>query len=372
MKKYLALILAALLTITAVVGGTIAYFTDEEQSAHVYTVGNIDIDQHEYERNAKGELEKFSQNKPAFPSYYGALGLTEAPTPDTEYVWTNGYVGSSKLWNEKVTNVVDKFVFVENEGKNEAFFRTIIAYELPVGVDDSKVILNLNNDGYYTWETIGTTLIDGVQYKIIVATAKNLLAKGEMSAPSLLQAMFANNMTSAEGEAFGEGFDILVATQAVQIIADDLTADESLNEAFGEITTAAHPWAEKFDALEGAADEEIEENADGAYVIKTAEELLGFAQLVNAGDATMCDGKTVVKLAADINLGGIEWTPIGGVDGSKNYFWGTFDGQGHTIYNLTVNGEKGVGLFGVARADIKNLTIKNVTVTGYDYAGDGA
>jgi len=42
-KKLLSLCLVAMLAITAVVGGTMAYFTDEDNATNTFTVGNVDI-----------------------------------------------------------------------------------------------------------------------------------------------------------------------------------------------------------------------------------------------------------------------------------------------------------------------------------------
>jgi hypothetical protein len=59
-------------------------------------------------------------------------------------------------------------------------------------------------------------------------------------------------------------------------------------------------------------------------------------------------------LTNDIDLGGKEWTPIGNM---KNPFTGAFDGQGHTIRNMTITAfNNKIGLFGVA----ENATIRNV------------
>ena len=53
-----------------------------------------------------------------------------------------------------------------------------------------------------------------------------------------------------------------------------------------------------------------DEAASDRTVIATVEDLQQFARAVDAGDY---DGKTdaVVELAADLDLTGIEWTPIG-------------------------------------------------------------
>ena len=84
-------------------------------------------------------------------------------------------------------------------------------------------------------------------------------------------------------------------------------------------------------------------------------------------------------LTADIDLSGMSWTPIGiyvpsgeseeeqEIPSTEYAFTGTFDGQGHTISNLTINEPEGyaLGLFGcVANADIGNFTLNNATVDG--------
>lgn len=56
-KKVLSLCLVAMLAITAVVGGTMAYFTDVDAEKNVFTVGNVDIDLTEPEWDATGEDE---------------------------------------------------------------------------------------------------------------------------------------------------------------------------------------------------------------------------------------------------------------------------------------------------------------------------
>ena len=95
--------------------------------------------------------------------------------------------------------------------------------------------------------------------------------------------------------------------------------------------------------------------------ILNANGLKTFAQMVNGGNTFQ--GKTV-SLAADIDLNGEEWTPIGN---STYSFNGTFDGADHTISNLVVNGgsSSNMGLFGVTqKGEIKNLTVNNAKVSG--------
>ena len=114
------------------------------------------------------------------------------------------------------------------------------------------------------------------------------------------------------------------------------------------------------------------------FTIATAGQLAGLAQLVNGGNSF--SGKTI-KLGADIDLDGKEWTPIGK---SGTTFQGTFDGAkadgsgNYTISNLYINKEfanttpnNGIGLFGYTNspAVIKNVDLVNVDIQGSLYVG---
>ncbi|AWI05552.1 cell wall-binding repeat-containing protein [Clostridium drakei] len=83
------------------------------------------------------------------------------------------------------------------------------------------------------------------------------------------------------------------------------------------------------------------------------------------------------KLTADIDLASYEnWEPIGAFDSQAkdelgyfaNAFTGTFDGDNHTISNLTINKKDavGVGLIGAASKSsvVKNLKIENIKAEG--------
>ncbi|MBQ9663471.1 MAG: hypothetical protein IJV40_10020 [Oscillospiraceae bacterium] len=111
--------------------------------------------------------------------------------------------------------------------------------------------------------------------------------------------------------------------------------------------------------------------AEGNDVITvtTAEELAAMAQDLTAD----------YVLGADIDLAGVEWTPIGAfapsgeseeeqeIPASETAFTGTFDGNGYTIRNLTITGEDGiaVGLFGcIANTQVGNFTLENASVEG--------
>ena len=87
--------------------------------------------------------------------------------------------------------------------------------------------------------------------------------------------------------------------------------------------------------------------------------LLEFAEMVNGGETF--SGKTII-LTEDIDLAGIEWTPIGN---SAKPFKGTFNGNSKTIANLNVEGTEQVGLFGYVIGTIENLYIEDADILGY-------
>ena len=97
------------------------------------------------------------------------------------------------------------------------------------------------------------------------------------------------------------------------------------------------------------------------YQISTADQLKLFRDIVNgAGGQTQNRGAYAV-LTADIDLNNESWTPIG--PDRDSAYTGTFDGQGHTVKNLsvTVNVQPGrAGLFGC----VKDGTIRKLTVAG--------
>ena len=120
-----------------------------------------------------------------------------------------------------------------------------------------------------------------------------------------------------------------------------------------------------------AVPELVETN--GTIEISTVDQLKDFRDAVNRGNTYA--GKTV-KLTADLDLSSeSNWTPIGNlVAYPSQSFNGTFDGDGHSISNVTVNDNTPnhavAGLFGsVENGTIKNLTVKNVDLTSTHYAG---
>ena len=118
-------------------------------------------------------------------------------------------------------------------------------------------------------------------------------------------------------------------------------------------------------SLAAAKDPGYTVSEDGkTYEVYNAEGLKNIAELVNEEWKLGIN----ITLTGNIDLKGIDWTPIG-KDDNKAYT-GTFDGNGKTITGLTVTGSyKYAGLFG----DIdENGTVKNVVLEGVQITSDNS
>lgn len=257
MKKILLAAVSILLVAVLALGGTLAYLLSEDEDVNVMVVGNVKIEQLEYERVtdengnyiATGEtdeygyspddLQEYTQDKVIIPAVYDKIAWD-----DDQQSWGEvGAPGSNQLFDKDIKNVQDKFVFVKNTGNVDAYYRTIIAVECPEGFSDELLHLNMTGNSRFTWTEIGFTTIDGVRYLIYEALYNEILVPGEISRPSLLQ-VFLDKKAANEDVALLDGiFNILVVSQGVQADGFD-SADEALDEAFYDVTVDQHPWAD--------------------------------------------------------------------------------------------------------------------------------
>ena len=181
-KKILALCLVVVLAATAVIGGTLAYFTDTDEATNTFTVGGVKIDLIEQQGNEDGTdlVDYVQEDKLLMPIVGSAQGEK----------YTNG--------QPKAANYVDKVVTVENEGKSAAYVRAYFA--IPSALDDGSdtfnaglnvLHFNFGNDGGKTtngnqwiwknadgsWKYYETT-IGGVAYNVYYADYYQPLAAG--------------------------------------------------------------------------------------------------------------------------------------------------------------------------------------------------
>lgn len=252
-KKIVALSMAVLMLAVAVVGGTLAYFTDTKEATNTFTAGGVKIDLIEQQVNEDGTaLEDFEQNQVLMP----IVGSAQTDEKDAFGQPTSG-------------NYIDKIVTIKNTGKSDAYVRAYFA--IPSALDDGYETFNAglnilhfnfgNKDGVSTvgnqwswmhgnkWNYFETTMADGVKYNVYFADYYQTLAANATTEQFVsgvyLDKSFDQN---ADGKymAFGKVVDLsglisddgkLVVkcpVKAVAVQAAGFTsADEAVTAAFG-------------------------------------------------------------------------------------------------------------------------------------------
>jgi len=237
-KKILALCLVVVLAVTAVTGATLAYFSDSDADVNVMALGNVQIVQNETDREGNAYVD----GQKLVPLVKGENYLTK----DGSMTDTDGKTALN-IWDKSLNNEIDKFVSVTNGGTEDAYVRTILAFETvrsyTEGSDTEYTDLHdhfflMNGDYTYLKDAAGKFVyatIDGTEYVLAVKTYADPLKAGETTTASLRQFALTWEAGNEVYDFFGESYDILALSQAVQTegFADAATA---LNEAFGEVT----------------------------------------------------------------------------------------------------------------------------------------
>lgn len=132
------------------------------------------------------------------------------------------------------------------------------------------------------------------------------------------------------------------------------------------LSSGITPEAGKFYNITLNKDKGYTDDGQGNYTVTSTEGLKNIAKLVNEEWKLGIN----ITLTADIDLKGIDWTPIG-KDDNKAYT-GTFDGNGKTITGLTVTGsDQYAGLFGYigSGGTVKNVVLEGVQITSDNSSG---
>ncbi|MBR6801103.1 MAG: hypothetical protein IKM61_05070 [Eubacteriaceae bacterium] len=381
-KKIIAFVLVMAMVASVSVGATIAYLQDTDSDVNVMTLGNVYIEQHEYERvvengNYKTDtidnqtsyvLTDFTQAKPLYPAIVPNGGTAIGITWDYDDIPVRmsqvDSHGGASVFN--TPNAVDKFVTVENTGKSDAYVRTIIALEVGTAeivsaeYPNQNLIMtemrateaDKNIDGKQPWTKgfVDYVEIDGNKYHVyeLIYTGANtssgwkhengILPAGATTYPNLCQVYMASRATNEDVEAIDGNkngtYDILVLSQAVQTngFAD---AEKALDTAFGDVT--AEKAAEWF----------------GGMSIPTAPFVSSVDEIT---EALKTSDSVTVSLAKDLELTEVFEIPAG-----KEV---TIDLAGNEISLVSTEAK--------ASSAITNkgtLTLKNGTVT-YEGVGD--
>jgi len=254
-KKIMAMCLVIAMAATAVIGGTLAYFTDTDEAVNVMTMGNVAIEQNEYQRNEKGdELVKFVDDKPLMPAVY--TNEEFAKTADFVIDNEDNIADKNFTLRNEIGNIIDKVVTVKNTAdanaiNQDVYARTLFAFETKTSYNpdgtvhtEAKKVFNdyiatfgLGDSRFLTMDTI---LVNGVEYVVAEYVYENALKPQEESAPSLKQLFLAPTANNEVMNLFGKEYNVLVLSQATQTAGFD-NAVEALDTAFGDVETATNP-----------------------------------------------------------------------------------------------------------------------------------
>ena len=217
-------------------GSTLAYFMDTETVKNVMTIGNVDIEQIEQQRDENGGLEAFENGKILLP-------MGGDPAWAAETVTVNG--DSFKVFDSE--NVLDKFVTVNNIGNSDAYVRTIVALEAGKSAEEAKNLwynyigVTDNTDNGVTIDSEDNDLfvkIGDTYYIIVVYTYVNAIAPGVQAPATLTGVALYKEATQETIANLGDTYEVLALSQAVQ--ASDMGADAgaALDTAFGDVNAA--------------------------------------------------------------------------------------------------------------------------------------
>lgn len=213
-KKILSLCLVGLLAATAIVGGTLAYFTDNDNKTNTFTVGNVDIRIDEKMIDKNGDWVDYTDKQVLAP-----IAQSKAP--------------------------FNKMVKTVNDGANDAYIRTFITCpsdlynQLGYGFNSgssAQDIADGNNTIHYLnkWTDIGKATVNGKEVNIFMCEHYDAIKAGD-SILSLTKVWVYEDVDNAN---IGDSFEVKVYSEAIQ--ADNLTYEEAMTSLNGEEDVLTH------------------------------------------------------------------------------------------------------------------------------------
>lgn len=385
-KRVQAIVCIAMLAVIAVFG-TVAYLTDTESEINVMTVGKVDIELIEQQRNEDGTaLEEFRDGKELLPINGSAQGEKDE-------------------WGlPTAQNYVDKIVTIENTGKNDAYLRVWVA--VPSALDNAndagKNALHwntgesfINNEAPhdFTWAFYNVVNIDDVAYNVYTFNYAGTLAKGATTDAVIIGFYLddgidyddVNKTYTLNGDAINydlsKGVKIPVFAQAVQAggfanATDAFATAElgcpwedgaTLGESIVEVGTAAELQAALDNAVDGvlikltddiAGDVTVTQKPDVKVTVLGDGHTFDGVLLVDGKSATYTTAGLTVK---DINfkadsISADACIQLGNGTNATRYTCNV------TVENCTFDVPGAVGVKSYTSGD-KNLIIRNCTAT---------
>ncbi len=237
-KKITAIFLCVALVAIAVVGASLAYFTDTKSATNTFTVGNVKIDllESSLHRENAGIANGATSDSELWSDVAkdGSGNTSKYKAGDTFYTDAQIEANAAEYKCENVPLIpgrsYHKMPYVKNTGKNDAYIRirVMIPADLDTAVLNSSMYTSTAMDkGEFTmaYDNSGSVERDGINYNVYTFTRIDPLAPDEMTYWNVWGTIHMDTtVTSAQSEElFGENgtypngvFPVLVEADAIQ------------------------------------------------------------------------------------------------------------------------------------------------------------
>ena len=245
-KKITAIFLCVALLATAIVGASLAYFTDTKSAKNTFTVGNVKIEllesslHRENAGYANGTTE--DQLNPANAELWsdvnkeGTGNTNQYKAGDTFYTDAQIEADAAKYECDGVKlnpgQSYHKMPYVKNTGANDAYIRirVMIPADLDTDILNSSMYTTTaieSGEFTYAYDNSGTVDRGGIKYNVYTFTRVEPLKSGELTYWNVWGTIHMDaDVTNEEiAELFGEGKAYADGTFPVLVEADAIQAD---------------------------------------------------------------------------------------------------------------------------------------------------
>lgn len=339
------MVLALVMSMAMATTGTLAYLTDRDSEANVFTMGNVEIDLNE-------------EFDPEGAELIPGVNIEKKPTitntgKNDAWVWATIAI-PSKLDSSDASKNIVHFNFTEASVADGLWQWTDDnGYMVEIGkkIDDTDILYNVYTVLYETPLKPGETTAEPVISKVYMDYHIDIDTKGDVYhvENGVVDGPFWNVETDGKPVIYVSAYAI--QTEGFETVQDGYAAYNA-------------QWGDK-GAEYGAADEEIDSEIPVFYTGDSAAlaTLLTEATDANSGDVT-------ITLDESYDMTGFDWDPIS-VDGYHGAGVVTIEGNGNTIKGLNAPLFAG-GFAGKSGIVIKDLTIVDSDIVSTHSTGAGA
>ena len=237
------------LSAIAIVGASLAYFTDTKSAENTFTVGNVKIQllESSLHRENAGIANGATSDSELWSDVVkeGTGNTSKYKAGDTFYTDAQIEANAAQYRCENVKlnpgQSYHKMPYVKNTGKNDAYIRirVMIPADLDTAILNSSMYTSTamnNNEFTMAYDKSGTVERDNIKYNVYTFTRIDTLAPNEMTYWNVWGTIHMDpDVTNDEIESlFGEGKPYADGTFPVLVEADAIQADGFANatEAF--------------------------------------------------------------------------------------------------------------------------------------------